>query len=137
VAERPAGGEKQRRRIGRRVEEASDRWDRPGREKRREGRSGWERKGMGRLLGLAGRGEREVAGQAWPTRGKGRGRGCWASGGLGQGRVGLALSFPFFFLFLSYTQTFKPCHLNSNKFEFKPNTIKIMHQHECTIKLIL
>jgi hypothetical protein len=43
-----------------------------------------------------------------------------------------SLSFPF-----SLLQPFKQSHLNSNKFEFKPNTIKIMHQRECAIKLIL
>jgi hypothetical protein len=42
-------------------------------------------------------------------------------------------SFPFLF----YTQTFKHNYLNSNKFEFKPNTNTTMHQHECTSKLTL
>jgi hypothetical protein len=62
-----------------------------------------------------------------------------ADGGRGREKLGRArllffLSFPFSF---STLKPFKPFHLNSNKFEFKPNTNKTMHQHECTSKLIL
>jgi hypothetical protein len=67
---------------------------------------------------LAHAGERD---RKEPEGGEGEGSGelGWAKGGLGW-----LFLFPFFFLFLSYTQSFKPCHLNSIKFEFKPNTIK-------------
>jgi hypothetical protein len=61
----------------------------------------------------------------------------------GEGKTGLgqrvwAASFPYSFPFsFSTLKPFKPFHLNSNKFEFKPNTNKTMHQHEYTSKLSL
>jgi hypothetical protein len=85
-----------------------------------------------------------------PRGRKEEGRGCWASGGLGQERreegkraeverekgVGWFLSF-FLSFFFSTLKPFKQLHLNSNKFEFKPNTNKTMHQHECANMLLL
>jgi hypothetical protein len=56
-------------------------------------------------------------------------------GKAGPGQRVWAASFPYSFPF-SFS-TLKPFHLNSNKFEFKPNTNKTMHQHECTSKLTL
>jgi hypothetical protein len=60
----------------------------------------------------------------------------------GEGELGWAKALGCFFslffsFFLSTLKPFKPFHLNSNKFEFKPNTNKTMHQHECASNLIL
>jgi hypothetical protein len=61
----------------------------------------------------------------------------------GEGGFGPAARlFPFSSSFLSFStlKLFKQFHLNSNKFEFKPDTLntnKTMLQHECTNKLIL
>jgi hypothetical protein len=71
-----------------------------------------------------GRGERRGEGE--PARERG-------DFGLAAGRFPSLLLFFFF----STLKVFKQFHLNSNKFEFKPNTNKTMRQHECTSKLIL
>jgi hypothetical protein len=150
VAERPAGGGRNRGGVGRwkkeqRGKEALTRG--PGLAARGKGGAGaWageresgpaaerERKGGERKkeLGL-GCAELRELGREWPTRGKEEKRearggelGCWA-----------LFSFLLLFFFLSALKPFKPFHLNSNKFEFKPNTNKTMHQHECTSNLIL
>jgi hypothetical protein len=104
------------------------------------GRAGWllgraefgRGKGMGRR-GPRGRKEREgVLGLGWPMREKG------GRGKTGPAKGFWAASFPSSFPFPFPTlKPFKPFHLNSNRFEFKPNTNKTMHQHECTSKLTL
>jgi hypothetical protein len=93
--------------------------------------------------------------RAWPTREeKGEERGPRRGGELGRRgpmrvkesekeswagpkeRVWAAFFYSLSFPFL-YSNHSNKAPLNPNKFEFKPNTIKTMHQHECTIKLIL
>jgi hypothetical protein len=54
-----------------------------------------------------------------------------------SGLLGWAAALFSSFLFFSTLKPLKQLHLNSNKFEFKPNTNKTMHQHECTSKLTL
>jgi hypothetical protein len=118
------------------------RWlERPTREKK--GRSG-EGRASGKRRGKKPAGEKRT----WPSGGprgermEGRGprggngpgkresprgegeRGSWVGlGSLGEGHWLLFL-FPSFFPISFHTQTFKPFHLNSNNFEFKPTQIK-------------
>jgi hypothetical protein len=99
--------------------EEADRWAPIGRERKGEGCT-WAG------LAVRERGERE---RGWSSGWEGvgpRAKGFWAAS--------FPSSFPFSF---STLKPFKPFLLNSNKFEFKPNTNKTMHQHECTSKLTL
>jgi hypothetical protein len=122
--------------------EEADQWAPVAREERDRGENGHaalaeERGRLGRRgpcgegkeeRGLRGKGGSWAAvahaGEGEEKEARGGELGCWAL---------LSLLLPFFFL--STLKPFKPFHLNSNKFEFKPNTNKTMHQHECTSKL--
>jgi hypothetical protein len=53
------------------------------------------------------------------------------------GRLLDSFPFPFLSSFLFFSKTIQTNYVNSNKFEFKLNTNKAMHQHECTSKLTL
>ena len=92
-----------------------------GREKRRDGPAGlahWAREGKGPV----GEGERA-------------GPGCWV---LDWVSVGFGLWVPFLLGFLSTSYCFSIPNSNKfefkYKFEFKPHSIKSMHQHECNTK---
>jgi hypothetical protein len=163
VAERPAGGGRNRGGVGRwkkeqrgkealtrgttwpeREREGGERRAQAGKRRRQAGPS-WQREG-GREVRALGLVCTEGAGPRRPMRGKkGRGREELGRRGekRGERRTGRPKGFvspSLLFFFLLYTQTFKQNYLNSNKFEFKSyklNTRKIMHQHECTNKLTL
>jgi hypothetical protein len=101
-------------------------------EEQRRARAGCaELRGLG--LGAAHAGRKGRGGKGPREREERRGEGK-----AGPGQRVWAASFPSSFPFsFSTLKPFKPFHLNSNKFEFKPNTNKTMHQHECTSKLTL
>jgi len=78
--------------------------------------------------------------------GRPAGPACWAHAGVGKGRVGLLLGWVLvvglglFSIFLSISIYSLISNLSQTKvefkyeFEFKPQSIKSMHQHECNNK---
>ena len=85
-------------------------------------------------------------GPAWPSGDLGRARegegeragpGCWV---LDWVSVGFGLWVPFLLGFLSTSYCFSIPNSNKfefkYKFEFKPHSIKSMHQHECNTKIL-
>ena len=84
--------------------------------------------------------------RAFGPEGRPAGPACWAHAGVGKGRVGLLLGWVLvvglglFSIFLSISIYSLISNLSQTKvefkyeFEFKPQSIKSMHQHECNIR---